>query len=268
MLGLDYAGGRPGGAAIAAAGYGFVCRYLSDGGPGLPGKLLTAAEYADLMAHGVAVVVNWETTADRMKGGRAAGVADADRAGMQTLGVGHPQDRPIYFSADWDATPADQAAIDEYLRGAASVIGPTRVGVYGSYYVCKRCLDGRTAAWAWQTGAWSGGQRESRAHIYQRIGFASVGGVQCDVNEALIPDFGQHLQEDDMQPDERDALYDIREQMTGSRSSRPPQYPGWPAHPDASDKAKTMVDYVRAVHARQGDIETKLDAILAQLNKK
>lgn len=198
MLGLDYSGGRPGGAAIRAAGYDFVVRYLSKGGPALPGKLLTAAEYLDLMVHGVAVVVNWETTADRMRGGYQAGVIDAQRADAQVRAVGHPTARPILFSADWDATPGDQVAIDAYLRGAASVIGAARVGVYGSFYVVRRCLDNRTAAWAWQTGAWSGGQREPRAHLYQRIGTVTVGGVECDVNEALTVDFGQHPQEDDM----------------------------------------------------------------------
>jgi hypothetical protein len=191
VLGLDYAGGRPGGAAIRSAGYEFVCRYLSDGGSSLPGKLLTPAEYADLRAHGVAVVVNWETFADRMKAGFDAGVADARRADAQARAAGHPGDRPIMFSADWDASPADQARIDDYLHGAASVVTGARVGVYGSYYVCKRCLDNGTARWAWQTGAWSGGQREPRAHIYQRIGYVTVGGIQCDVNEALQDDFGQ-----------------------------------------------------------------------------
>ncbi|MGH3598755.1 MAG: glycoside hydrolase domain-containing protein [Pseudonocardiaceae bacterium] len=192
MLGLDYAGGRPGGAAIASAGYGFVCRYLSDGGTRLPGKLLTPPEYADLLRHRVAVVVNWETSAGRMKAGRAAGIKDAGDAAATAAGVGHPVDRPIYFSADFDATPGDQVAINDYLAGAASVIGPSRVGVYGSYYVCQRCLDRRTATWAWQTGAWSGGQREPRARIYQRIGTVTVGGVPCDVNEALASDFGQY----------------------------------------------------------------------------
>ena len=192
LLGLDYAGGRPGGAAIRAAGYSFVVRYLSDGGPSLPGKLLTPAEYADLMAHDVVVAVNWETVADRMKAGYDAAVLDAPRGDAQLRAVGHGPDRPIYFSADWDATPADQAEIDDYLRGAASVIGAGRVGIYGSYWVVKRCLDNGSAAWAWQTGAWSGGNRDPRAHIYQRIGYVTVGGVQCDVNEALQDDYGQH----------------------------------------------------------------------------
>lgn len=191
LLGLDYSGGRPGGKAIAAAGYGFVVRYLTGGGARLPGKLLTAAEYADLQAHTIAIVANWETTANRMKAGYDAGRNDARRADAALRRLGHPAGRPVYFSADFDATPSDQVAIDSYLNGVSDVIGQDRTGVYGSYYVVKRCHGNGTARWGWQTGAWSGGQREPRAHIYQRIGTVTVGGVECDVNEALQADFGQ-----------------------------------------------------------------------------
>jgi hypothetical protein len=193
LLGLDYAGGRPGGAAIAAAGYGFVCRYLTDGGSGLPGKLLTTAEYADLQAHGIAIVLNWETTAGRMLEGYSAGNTDAGIADQVARALGHPADRPVYFSCDFDAAPSDQAAIDSYLMGVAAVLGSDRTGVYGSYYVVQRCLDNGAARWTWQTTAWSGGQREPRAHLYQRTGTVTVGGVACDVNEALQADFGQYL---------------------------------------------------------------------------
>jgi hypothetical protein len=193
LLGLDYAGGRPRGAAIAAAGYKFVVRYLSPGGSSLPGKLLTPEEYRDLQNNGIAVVANWETTASRMKGGRPAGIADARAALAQVRAVGHPTTRPIYFSADWDATPADQGPIDEYLRGAATIIGAEQVGIYGGYWPVKRALDNGTARWAWQTGAWSGGNVDPRIHIYQRIGYVTVGGVQCDVNEARKEDYGQYL---------------------------------------------------------------------------
>lgn len=192
MYGLDYAGGLPGGAAIREAGYGFVCRYLTPGGPGLPGKLLTAWEYADLQDNGISVVVNFETTADRMRSGYAGGRADAQDAHPVAVGCGHPDWKPIYFSSDWDATPGDQPVIDDYLRGAASVISLPRVGDYGSFWVVKRCLDNGTATWGWQAAAWSGGNREPRAHIYQHIQTVTVNGVPCDVNEALQPDFGQH----------------------------------------------------------------------------
>lgn len=191
MLGLDFAGGRPGGAAILGAGYGFVVRYLSSGGSSLPGKQLLAWEAEDYRANGVAVVSNWETTATRMLAGYAAGVEDAAAALAQVLACGGRADRPIYFSADWDATEADQISIDDYLHGAATVLGAGQVGIYGGYWPVSRALDHGTAQWAWQTGAWSGSNVDPRINLYQRIGFVAVGGVQCDVNEARTVDYGQ-----------------------------------------------------------------------------
>jgi len=194
LYGIDFAGGVPSAAAIKDAGFGFVCRYLTPGGPGLPGKLLTKNEYQALTAAGIAVIVNWETTADRMLGGYNAGVMDAHSAQNQLDQIGYPAaERPVYFSADWDASEAQQGVIDDYLRGAASVIGVERVGIYGGFYPVKRALANGTATWAWQAGAWSGGQIHPQAHIYQHIKTVTVDGVDCDVNEAMIrPDFGQH----------------------------------------------------------------------------
>ena len=189
-LGLDYAGGRPGGTAIKAAGYSFVVRYLSDGGPGLPGKLLTPDEANDLRANGIEIVSNWETTADRALAGFDAGVADAQAALAQVLACGGRRDRPIYFSVDFDATPDQQGVIDAYMHGAGSVI-PGYVGVYGGYWVVNRCLNSGSATWGWQTVAWSGSNVDPRINLYQRFGAVNVGGVECDVNEAHTTDYGQ-----------------------------------------------------------------------------
>lgn len=194
LNGFDYAGGRPTAQQIKAAGGAFVCRYLSDGGPGLPGKLLLPGEASALRAGGVDIVSNWETTADRMLGGFNAGVADAQAARDQVVACGGPAGGgPIYFSADFDATPDQQGPINDYLRGAASVIGAANVGVYGGYWVVSRALDAGVARWAWQCQAWSGGNVDARAHILQdnNAGYAYVGGVQCDIDHALQADYGQ-----------------------------------------------------------------------------
>jgi hypothetical protein len=191
VRGIDYAGGRINGADIINAGYKFVCRYLSDGGASLPGKLLLPDEAAQLNAAGVAIVSNWETTADRMLGGFVAGVEDAKSADAQHRSCNGPADRPIYFSADWDATPEQQAQIDDYLRGVASVLGPDRVGIYGGYWPVSRALSNQTARWAWQTEAWSGSNVDPRINIFQHAGFVTVGGVQCDENDSYTSDYGQ-----------------------------------------------------------------------------
>ena len=100
---------------------------------GVRGRLLTAAEYGDLQAHGIAIVFNWETTAGRMLGGYSAGNTDAAIADQVARALGHPADRPVYFSCDFDAAPGDQAVIGSYLTRVAAVIGSDRTGVYGSY---------------------------------------------------------------------------------------------------------------------------------------
>lgn len=193
--GLDYAGGRISGAALKAAGVSFVCRYLNDGGSGLPGKQLLPGEFADLVDNGIEVVFNFETDATFML--EDSGAADAQWALDYVRSLpGVPADyRPVvYFSADWDESPDQQGVVDAYLSGAGSVLGgPDYVGIYGAYYVCQRALDAGVCKYMWQTEAWSGGNIDSRVSIMQRnnAGYQWVGGVECDINEAHADDFGQ-----------------------------------------------------------------------------
>ena len=185
MNGIDYAWARPGAANIKAKGYGFVCRYLSHDSS----KNLTVSEVLDLHNNGIAIVVVWESTANRALDGNQAGIDDANAAISQSHDIGLPTDRPIYFAVDFDATPAQQVNIDSYLKGVANVIGIERIGVYGGFYVVQRCLNNNTAKWAWQTLAWSGGQQEPRNHIYQTGGTDFNGGA--DIDESKQTDYGQ-----------------------------------------------------------------------------
>ena len=197
--GVDYAWSHPSPAALRAAEVRFVMRYLSTDA----GKSLSEKEAAGLAAAGIWCGVVWETTADRMLDGRAAGAADARAAAGQAAACGMPSSRPIYFAADFDASETQVYAITAYLAGAASVLGSARVGIYGGLHVVRRALDSGHAAWGWQTMAWSGGQWEARAHVRQ-TGAVSIGGVQCDRNQAMTSDYGQWMpgktphEEDDM----------------------------------------------------------------------
>lgn len=201
MLGLDYSGGRPTAAQIRAAGYGFVMRYLDNG---LSGRAnLTSPELADLTAGGVRVGVAWESQASRAAAGFAAGQADARAADVATKAVG-AAGWPVYFAVDFDipdyAPGADGGSatgaleklgpVGAYFGGILSVLPLARVGVYGGYWAVKRVLDAGLAYLAWQTAAWSGGNVDSRIHLLQRVGYVTVGGVQCDVNEMRQEDFG------------------------------------------------------------------------------
>lgn len=185
--GIDYAFGRPSIAALKAAGVRFVCRYLSHS----PSKNLTHVEANELSAAGIWIVVVWETTAKRALDGYAAGALDAMDAQVMAQGCGKPEDRPIYFAVDWDAQPGQQAAINGYLDGAASVLGRDRVGIYGGYEPVSRALAGGHAAWAWQTYAWSGGRWAVDAQLQQYSNDHTLDGVGCDYDRAEKSDFGQ-----------------------------------------------------------------------------
>lgn len=194
--GLDYAGGIIPGAALAANGITFVCRYLSSGGASLPYKQLQASEFADLTANGIGVVFNWETTSNFMLGGQPQGVADAQQAlgFIQGLpGVPGGYQPVVYFSCDFDEAPSQDAAVEAYLQGAASVLGGMQnVGLYGSYYICSRAQAAVGVPYLWQTEAWSGGNIVSTVNIMQRnsLGYTTINGVQCDVDEAHTTDIG------------------------------------------------------------------------------
>jgi hypothetical protein len=185
--GIDYAFGRPPVAALKDAGVKFVCRYLSHS----PSKNLTPAEANELSAAGIWIVVVWETTARRALDGYAGGALDAMDAQVMAQGCGMPAGRPIYFAVDWDAQPGQQAAINTYLDGAASVLGRGQVGIYGGYEPVSRALAGGHATWAWQTYAWSEGRWDARAQLQQYSNDHTLGGVGCDYDRAEKSDFGQ-----------------------------------------------------------------------------
>jgi hypothetical protein len=188
--GVDYAWGRPGGAALQRAGMRFACRYLSHD---TTGKNLGRAEANDLAAHGVSCVVVWETTQKRAAAGRAAGVDDAKDAVKQAAAAGMPAGRPIYFAVDYDAPEKDQPEIDAYFRGVASVIGVSRTGAYGGYWPLSRLKAAKLAAWFWQTDAWSGSNRLAGRNLHQHAATIRIGGVSCDKDTALTTDFGQWM---------------------------------------------------------------------------
>lgn len=187
-LGIDYSWGRPRPAEIVRAGYSFVCRYVSWS---TSGKNLTRSEADALRAAGLDIVTNWEYTASEALDGYDKGRSNAFEAVRQATACGMPPDRPIYFSVDFDASSAQQAAINAYFDGVASVIGRARVGAYGGYYVIKRLFDAGKIAWGWQTYAWSGGNWDSRAGLRQVKNGITVDGADCDRNEAHRADFGQ-----------------------------------------------------------------------------
>ena len=184
--GVDLSYARPGGAAISAAGKRFVVRYLTGAG-----KALTAAEIADYHAHGLGIALVFESTKGRVLGGVPAGIADATNSVAACTKLGIPQTIPVYFAVDFDAQPGQQAAIDAYLRAAASVLGAARVGVYGGINVINRCHANGSAQWFWQTYAWSGGKVAPFIHLYQYHNGQKINGGAVDFCRAYRANYGQ-----------------------------------------------------------------------------
>ncbi len=176
----------PSPAALTAAGVKFMNHYIADRDP-----------------DGNITITNWETSADAMKGGYDRGVEAARNSLAMAKLCGLPNDRPIYFSADTVDfnTYSTYRLARDFLQGAASVLGSSRVGVYGSYYVVDWAYKDTAASWFWQTYAWSNHQWHSVTHIRQYPDaypnapdsrfHVTIGGVQCDIDRSVVADFGQ-----------------------------------------------------------------------------
>lgn len=205
---VDYSVIRPSLHALNAAGITAVGRYIGwDSVPGFAsiGKNLTAAEAATLTGAGISVFLAFEYAADAVTRGAAQGRADGRLAIDQLAALGAPDGLTVYFAVDFDIpdyaphlpdTPQNAMAklgpAADYFRAITQLGGRTyRVGVYGGYYACKRALDAGLAVMAWQTVAWSGGQRDQRAVLYQLAGTVPLAGADVNVHEGTSPDFGQ-----------------------------------------------------------------------------
>ena len=197
LKGIDYAWQHPAPAEIKKDGYGFAFRYFSDDHT----KDLSLGEAKALHADGIAIGVVWESTSNRALDGYLAGKKDAQIALAKLKAVGNP-DGVVYFALDFDVPDYAKLLPDfpvfairklgpvaHYFAGILSVIPVARVGGYGGYYPIKRLFDAKLISYGWQTLAWSGGRWEPRAQVRQ-VGGAVVGGVKCDLNKAMHPDYG------------------------------------------------------------------------------
>lgn len=195
IAGVDYSFSRPSVGDLKAAGISFACRYLSSDGTVSyhNDKDLTAAEASALLGGGIAIVLNYESTAQFMLGGYQAGLRVAANARSQASSIGAPHNIPIYYSADYNATPDQVATTLDFLHGAADAEGnKALVGVYGGIAVVKAALDAGFF-YAWQTYAWSGGQWDSRAVLRQTHNDQTLAGASVDFDEAMSASYGQWL---------------------------------------------------------------------------
>ena len=173
---------------LAAAGKKFAIRY---GGPGTDDKHLHLAEAQALTAAGMSIVANAEGDEDGLLDGFDKGASWARSADAHFRNCGMPAGRPIYLSADFDMSEAQWPRVRESLRGAASVIGLARVGLYGGLRAMRMAAQDDVARWFWQTYAWSGGVWFKGNHLEQYRNKVDLAGGRVDLDRAKQPDYGQ-----------------------------------------------------------------------------
>lgn len=193
LNGIDFSyGGGVTTGQILAAGYHFVCRYLSGGNS----KDISAAEVANYRKAGIPIVFVWETSGNMYT--QANGVSAAQSAVAELARVG-ASGATVFFAQDVPVASGTNPVA--YMRGVNSVIGVSRSGIYGQYSVVREVLNAGVAAYAWQTSGGSGGLWDNRARLRQVRYNLHVGPAAIDVDQAafynsstvltLAHDFGQ-----------------------------------------------------------------------------
>ncbi|MFC9997218.1 glycoside hydrolase domain-containing protein [Nocardia sp. NPDC127526] len=200
--------------AIKAAGHTAVLVYVAPSRPGAAfGAKPVTREYTEaLTAAGLQIVSCYQFG----KPGDAQSPSDwtlgyegGQRMGLQAKenhhAAGGPDWCPIFFAVDEDISLDEwnDTAV-HFFRGVNDAIGREWTGIYGHARVCAWAIEdgvvGRTREgkyWAWQTRAWSRGEREDNAVLFQRVIDTPsspgplIDGSSVDVNDILAGDFGQ-----------------------------------------------------------------------------
>lgn len=169
---------------INSGRHGFL-RYISPNTASFPAKRLTSAEIEEIHAHGGKVGLVWESGFPTSGNYFTQEQADQDAQGAieicEQLGI--PSEIPVFFAADYDATPTD---VTDYFRVVHAKVKESGrlIGVYGSGDVCSTLARAGIAHYTWlaQSRGWGGfGGWEGEADIVQGPS-STVGGLSVDTD--------------------------------------------------------------------------------------
>lgn len=202
---IDFSASIPSAAKIKSAGHVGAVMYISPARDEWMGaKPVYRSTIDDFDAHGLQAAFVWQfgagtALASDVMRGWDGGVADAKAAQEHLTSIrcaGHP----VFFAVDFDISLIQWNNIAaQYFKGAASVLGKQRVGIYGHSRVIHWAMEDDVVATVepgrvlgWQTRSWSSGViARDYAVLYQRIHNApGPDGVQIDVNDVLYPEWG------------------------------------------------------------------------------
>ena len=164
-------------AEIQKGGMSFVGRYLSGGGKKDIGKT-ELDNYRNAFIH---VIFYWET--DGIMRSEADGSLAAHAANNELNALG-AEGAAVFFAAD----AATQPDLTGYLKGAASVLGWARTGVYGGLETVQTAFNSSLVKYAVQTYAWSGSPAkwDDRALIRQYRNGVKFGPAIVDLEQAAF----------------------------------------------------------------------------------
>lgn len=134
-------------------GVRFAGRYL---GPVSWGKTITKSEAELLLGEGVAILLCYESVAERMRGGAAAGAEDGQLVAYHAQQLGVPAGTAIFFACDYNAPQGDLILCENYVKAAQAALGGVyEAGVYGPEKVVSFLSDRGSCFKFWQCVAWS-----------------------------------------------------------------------------------------------------------------
>lgn len=129
--------------------------------------------------------------------GHAGGAQDAQFALDDLAALGVTGWQCVYFCADTDTNASTYDDVDAYLQGVATKIPVAKIGLYGEADLVDYIRARNRASWFFQPCAWSNHRIADGVHIYQgnsqtkQPWQAVIGGITCDIDEALQPNYGQ-----------------------------------------------------------------------------
>lgn len=181
--------------ALKANGILGVCRYV---GHDYWSKAIKKPEYDALLAADIPVMLNFESTGTSWRGGFDAGFSEGGYGRSYARSLGHPDSRPVVYSADEGVPFSMLEVAGEYMRGVNAGDGTgTPQGFYGTAMAIDYLWDRGLISVAWQTNArgWEGNRPDSiHASILQRTSksYGAFPANSYDENDVAKSDWGQH----------------------------------------------------------------------------
>lgn len=233
---VDYSFSRANAAQLQAAGIKLASRYLSHS----PAKNLSTAEAADLHAHHIDILLNWESDAGRPLLGAGAGDSDGRDAAALAESLGASRGCTIYYSCDRDVNSSEWDTIAAYYRAAGqATAGHYKVGMYGEADAVDEMHRRGLITSEWQSSAWSNGRLSANTDLYQFLNGQTLAGASVDFDKII----------------HSDSLGAWRWNPAGITPKGPLM-----ALSDA-EQSELLAD-VRAINARLGKIDTMSYAVL------